>query len=145
MLNLIAAGRVELRDRPQQADVAFLDQIQERAAPPDVALGDADHQAQVGADDGTMGFLAARPDLFHFSLQQLLVRQIVQEGGFGREFAFFAFRLIQDGGRFLRQHVEVEKDREALRATPFHNGSLPQSRYPDKPADRKGFRSARWS
>ena len=39
---------VELLHRPHQAQVALLDQVDQGEAPPGVALGDADHQAQVG-------------------------------------------------------------------------------------------------
>ena len=42
---------IEFLDRPQQAQVAFLNQIQEAHAPADVALGHAHHQAQVTAPE----------------------------------------------------------------------------------------------
>ena len=51
MLNLIAAPVVELLDRPDEAQVALLDQVEEGQAAAHVALGDGDHQAQVGLDE----------------------------------------------------------------------------------------------
>ena len=57
-----AAAWVELVDRPQQAQVALLDQVQEGDAAPQVALGHADHQPQVGADDGRVGLVGAGAD-----------------------------------------------------------------------------------
>ena len=44
---LVATAPVELLDGAHQADVAFLDQIDQRQASPDVPLGDADNQTQV--------------------------------------------------------------------------------------------------
>ena len=50
-----AALVIVFLDRFHQAQVAFLDQVQERHALPDVALGDADHQAGVGFDQVLAG------------------------------------------------------------------------------------------
>ena len=47
---LVAAAVFELIDRLHQADVAFLDQVQELQAAVGVFLGDRDHQAQVRLD-----------------------------------------------------------------------------------------------
>jgi hypothetical protein len=47
---LVAAAVFELVDRLHQADVAFLDQVEELQAAVGVLLGDGDHQAQVGLD-----------------------------------------------------------------------------------------------
>ena len=44
---LVALGVVELLDGADQAEVAFLDQVEEGHAAAGVALGDADHQPQV--------------------------------------------------------------------------------------------------
>ena len=54
---------VELVDRPHQAEVALLDQVEQLHAPADVALGDAHDEAQVGLDQLALGPLAvaARP------------------------------------------------------------------------------------
>ena len=56
---LVALLVVELLDRPDEADVAFLDQVQERHAAADVLLGDRDDQAQVGRWSAARG--ASRP------------------------------------------------------------------------------------
>jgi hypothetical protein len=47
---LVAATVFELVDRLHQADVAFLDQVEELQAAVGVLLGDRDHEAQVGLD-----------------------------------------------------------------------------------------------
>ena len=47
---LAALGRIESFDRLHQADVALVDQIQQRQAEILVIVGDFDHQAQVGLD-----------------------------------------------------------------------------------------------
>ena len=49
---------VELVDRPHEAEVALLDQVEEGQATVAVALGDGDHQAQVGFDELVLGLLA---------------------------------------------------------------------------------------
>ncbi len=62
---LVAAAILELVDRLHQADVAFLDQVQELQAAVGVFLGDRDHQAQVGLDHfllGLAGFALALLD-----------------------------------------------------------------------------------
>ena len=59
---LVAAPVVELIHRLHQADVAFLDQIQELQAAVGISLGDRDHQPQIGLDQlllGDLGFLLA--------------------------------------------------------------------------------------
>ena len=55
---LEALGVVELVDRPHQAEVALLDQVEQLHAPPRVPLRDADHQAQVGLGEFALGPLA---------------------------------------------------------------------------------------
>ena len=52
---LVAAAVFELVDRLHQADVAFLDQVEELQAAVGVLLGDRDHQAQVGLDHLLLG------------------------------------------------------------------------------------------
>ena len=44
---LVAAGGLELVDRPHQAGIAFLDEVQEAEAPVAVTLGDRDDEPQV--------------------------------------------------------------------------------------------------
>ena len=55
---LEALGVVELLDRADQADVALLDQVQERHAVAGVALGHRHHQPQVGLQQVRLGGLA---------------------------------------------------------------------------------------
>ena len=52
---LVAAAVLELVDRLHQADVAFLDEIEELQAAVGVFLGDRDHEAQVGLDHFLLG------------------------------------------------------------------------------------------
>ena len=54
---LEAAAILELIDRPHQAGVAFLDQIEEAESPVAVLLGDGDHQSQVSFGEASLGFL----------------------------------------------------------------------------------------
>ena len=61
----MAAAVIELLGGADQADVAFLDQIQEGNAAAHVLLGDADHQARVGGDE----VLARRPAVLDADLQ----------------------------------------------------------------------------
>ena len=50
---LVALGVVELLDRADQADIALLDQVQQRHAAPDILLGHADHEAQISLGEAT--------------------------------------------------------------------------------------------
>ena len=62
---LVAALVLELVHGLHEADVAFLDEVQELEAAVGVLLGDADHEAQVGADElllGAHGGGVAAPD-----------------------------------------------------------------------------------
>jgi hypothetical protein len=54
---LVAAAVVELLDRADEAERALLDEVQEREAAAQVALGDGDDEAQVGS---TISCLASR-------------------------------------------------------------------------------------
>jgi hypothetical protein len=56
---LVAATVFELVDRLQQADIAFLDQIEELQATVDVFLRDRNHQTQVGHRHFTLGLARA--------------------------------------------------------------------------------------
>jgi hypothetical protein len=46
---------VELLDCSDQSEVALLDEVEKQHAPPDIARGDADDQAQVGLDEMSLG------------------------------------------------------------------------------------------
>ena len=52
---LVAAAVFELIDRLHQADIAFLDQVQELQAAIGVFLGDGDHEAEIGLDHLLLG------------------------------------------------------------------------------------------
>ena len=52
---LVALAVVELLHRPDQAQVALLDEVEEAHAVRVVALGDGDHQAQVGLGEFVLG------------------------------------------------------------------------------------------
>ena len=75
---------VELGDRPQQADIAFLNQVEEVDAAPHVALGDADDQPQVGARQrfgGKLGFALdfVKAILQRFERVGVLVQPLVEQ------------------------------------------------------------------
>ena len=53
---------VELLDRADEAEVALLDQVEQRQPAAVVPLGDAHHEAQVGLDHGALGEHVARLD-----------------------------------------------------------------------------------
>src|SRR3954463_5463676 len=75
---LEALAVVELLDRADQADVAFLDQVQQRHATADVLLRHADHETQVGFGQTPLRLLTV-------DLQQLeVVAQFVLGHGEGR-------------------------------------------------------------
>ena len=57
-----ADGRVEAFDRPQQAQVALLDQVLQAQALAGISAGDVDHQAEVGADHAVAGLRVAAAD-----------------------------------------------------------------------------------
>ena len=59
---LVAAGVVELLDGADQAEVALLDQVEERQPAAGVALGDRHDQPQVGLDQPLLGALAVADD-----------------------------------------------------------------------------------
>ena len=56
---LAALGRVKPLHRLHQADVAFVDQIQQRQAEVLIVAGDLDHQAQIGLDHLLAGLFVA--------------------------------------------------------------------------------------
>ena len=62
---LVALGVVELFDRADQAQVAFLDQVEERHAAAGVALGQRHHQAQVGFQQMVLRAVAVAADPHH--------------------------------------------------------------------------------
>ncbi len=59
---LVTLGVVELLDRADQAQVALLDQVQEEHAAAGVALGQRDHQAEVGLQQVVLGAAAVLGD-----------------------------------------------------------------------------------
>ena len=62
---LVAAAVFELVDRLHQADVAFLDQVEELQAAVGVFLGDRDHEAQIGLDHFLLGLPRLALALLH--------------------------------------------------------------------------------
>ena len=52
---LVALAVVELLDRPDEPEVALLDEVEEGEPAAHVALGDRDHEAQVGLDEDGLG------------------------------------------------------------------------------------------
>jgi hypothetical protein len=62
---LVAAAIFELIDGLHQADIAFLDQVQELQAAVRVLLGDRDHEAKVGFDHLLLGLAGFALALLH--------------------------------------------------------------------------------
>ena len=62
---LVAAAVLELVDRLHQADVAFLDQVEELQAAVGVFLGDRDHEAQVRLHHLLLGLARLALALLH--------------------------------------------------------------------------------
>jgi hypothetical protein len=89
---LVAAAVLELVDRLHQADVAFLDEVEELQAAVGVFLGDRDHEAQVGLDHFLLGLRASRSPF-------CTARMTMRRNGF--------FELVEhlgDGGELLQRH-----------------------------------------
>src|SRR5208337_870995 len=91
---LIAAAVFELVDRLHQADVAFLNQIEELQSTIGVFLRNRDHQAQVGFDELTFGVLRV-----HVALDDLALR---------------ALELLEQQARFRFEFFEFSADRSRL-------------------------------
>src|SRR5690606_12871263 len=75
---LVALGVVELLHRADQTEVALLDQVQEQHAAAGVALGQRDHQTEVGLKQVVLGAAAVLGDDLQLALQ--LGRQLVGVG-----------------------------------------------------------------
>ena len=95
---LVAAAPLELVHGLHQADVAFLNQIEELQAAVGVFLGDGNHQAEVGLDQFFLGLLG-----FRFAAQDDLQRALqFGEPDFAgvRDFAQFGAARAQFAARF---------------------------------------------
>ena len=93
---LVALAVVELLDCADEAERAFLDEVEEREAAAEVALGDRDDEAQVGLDHGLLGAHVAALDALG-ELHLLLGRQQ---------------RDAADGAQVQAQRVERGLDRQ---------------------------------
>ena len=91
---LVAAAIFELVDGLHQADVAFLNQVQELQAAVGVFLGDGNHQAQVGFDQLPLRLLRVHVPLDDFALRALELLE--RNAGF--DFELFHFRGCREPG-----------------------------------------------
>ena len=66
-----ASRGVELLHGSQQAEIALLNQVQEGNPPADVALGHADHQPQVSADERLVRLLSPRFHKLQLGIEEL--------------------------------------------------------------------------
>ena len=85
---LVAAAVFELVDGFHQADVAFLNQVEELQAAVGVLFRDRNHQTEVGLDQLALGLLGV-----HVALDDLALRALdllEQQSGFGFELFDFA-------------------------------------------------------
>src|SRR2546426_2117159 len=92
---LISAAVFEFVDRLHQADVAFLNQVEELQASVGVLFGDRDYQAQVGFDELALGVLGVHVALDDLALRALEFQE--QHACFGLEL----FEFSTDGARLL--------------------------------------------
>src|SRR5579859_439171 len=114
---LVAAAILELIHRLHQADVAFLDQVEELQPAVGVLFGDGNHQAQVGFDELALGDLGV-----HIALDNLALgaaQLLIIDAGIGFQplhinfelplvLAVFLFQLLAAGGLgFLFQRLDL--------------------------------------
>ena len=90
-----AAAVLELVHGLHEADVALLDQVQELQATVGVALGDADHEAQVGLDE--LGLGAAADALGTLEPVEVLMEDLARGFELGKEIG----QRLLDVGQFL--------------------------------------------
>ena len=77
---LETAPRVELADRTQKSHVALLDQVEEVDAASQIALGHADHQPQIGVDQGVIGVHGALVSRIQLVLELMVGGQVAVQG-----------------------------------------------------------------
>ena len=87
---LEALGVVELFDGADEAEVAFLDEVEEEHAAAGVALGEGDYESQVGFEQVVFGSLAVVDDPAHGLLEVLVHVGVFGELVFGVEACFDA-------------------------------------------------------
>ena len=122
---LVAAAVLELVDRLHQADVAFLDQVQELQAAVGVLLGDGDDEAQVGLHHLLLGLARLALALLHGlddaaelgDLEARLGGQRVDVVADARRCACFS--CLMNWTHFLLPHV-------AMRSSQVWSSSLPK-------------------
>ncbi len=98
---LVATAVFELVHRLHQADVAFLDQVEELQAAVGVLLGNRDHQAQVGLDHFLLGIAA---EVASPSFMRLLMPLSSASGTTTRACRSISFCCRSCTGGMLRQH-----------------------------------------
>ena len=107
---LEAPSVVELLDRPGQADVALLDQVQQVQAPVYELLGHRHHQPQVGLDQGVLGCLdLALGPLQPSQLAPPLGGPYRQPLLSNRPLAIQPLDLPREEGRVRPPHVRVQR------------------------------------
>ena len=96
---LVATAVLELVHRFHQADVAFLNEVEELQAAVGVLLRDRNHEAQVGLDEFALGVLGIDVALHDLALRALEFG----EGGAG--VAFHALQVGADAAHLLAQFL----------------------------------------
>src|SRR5258708_7448901 len=89
----VAAAVFELIDRFHQADIAFLDEVEELQTAVGVLFRDRNHETEVGLDQFALGLLRVHVALDDFALSALDLQK--QQPGFG----FELFNLASYGAR----------------------------------------------
>src|SRR5919108_4269343 len=106
-----AAARVELADRPQKTHIAFLDQVEEGDAASQVTLGNADDEAQVGADQRLVGFHRADLGRVHFHQKILVFTKVLVKGSLIWKSLLVLVEMFEQPLRIRqREQVQAEKD-----------------------------------
>src|SRR5690348_3163913 len=96
---LVAAAVFELVHRLHQADVPFLDQVEELQPAVGVLLGNGDHQAQIGLDELALGLVGVNIALDDFALRAL--QFLVADAGFGLQLLHVGAELARLPPEFL--------------------------------------------
>ena len=104
----IAFAVVEFVDGFQQAQVPFLDEVQEQHAPADIAFGNADDEAQVGIGQFLLGNRAGF-DVFFCRIGSIALFNGLGQGN------FFCRRQQGDAADFFQVHADRVIDIDAFR------------------------------
>ena len=88
---LVATAVFELLDRLHQADIAFLNQVEERQPPVGVFLGNRYHKPQVGLDHLALGLVSLTGEVLQFPIgREVVLGGLPDKGLESGQFSFLA-------------------------------------------------------